>query len=91
MSHMLLIYGRKAYASEIELFRNARVTARRAQSLSVVGRTPAMIFRVRCDGAETFLPDLVEVYRMTATHPDAHVEVIPVHGQSRLSRTHLTH
>ena len=80
----LLIYGRKAYSSEIELFRNARVTANRAQSLAVIGRTPAMVFRVRHDGGEILLPDLGDVYRMTASHPEADVEVIPVHGQSRL-------
>jgi len=80
----LLVYGRKAYASEIELFRNAHVTAARAQTLAIIGRTPAMVFRVRHAGGETLLPDLGDVYRVTATHPEANVEVIPVHGQGRL-------
>lgn len=85
MLRTVLVYGRKAYASEIDLFRNAHVTAKRAQSLSIIGRMPAMVFRVRHSGGEALLPDLGDVYRMTATHPDANVELIPVHGQSRLA------
>ena len=85
MLRTLLVYGRKAYASEIDLFRNAHVTARRAESLPVIGRTPAMVFRVRHSGGESLLPDLGDVYRMTASHPEANVELIPVHGQSRLA------
>ena len=85
MLRTVLVYGRKAYASEIDLFRNAHVTARRAQTVSIVGRTPAMVFRVRHSGGEALVPDLGDVYRMTATHPEADVELIPVHGQSRLA------
>jgi hypothetical protein len=85
MLRTLLVYGRKAYASEIDLFRFARVTAGRAQSVRVVGRMPAMVFRVRHSGGESVVPDLGDVYRMTAGHPEANVEVIPVHGQSRLT------
>ena len=79
----LLIYGDKAYASELELFRNARVTASRARTLPVAGRTPAMIFRIRRGPQEALLPDLEEVCRVTRLYPETAVEVIPVHGQSR--------
>ena len=85
MLRTVLVYGRKAYASEIDLFRNARVTANRAQRLSVIGRMPAMVFRVRHSGGEALLPDLGDVYRMTAAYPEANVELIPVHGQSRFA------
>jgi hypothetical protein len=86
VARTLLVYGRRAYASELDLFRNARVTATHAQSLFVVGRTPAMVFRVRHAGGEALLPDLEDVYRVTSIHPEAAVELIPVHGQR--SRRH---
>ncbi len=85
MQQTLLVYGRRAYASELDLFRCTRVTATRAQALAVVGRTPAIIYRVSDSGLETLVPDLADVCRMISKRPEASVELIPVYGQSRFA------
>ena len=81
----LLIYGRRAFSSELDLFRYAHVTASKAQYLAFPGRTPAVVFRVRHDDGEELLPEPEDVYRLTSRHPEAAVEIIPVQGQSRLA------
>ena len=83
MARTILVYGQKAYASELDLFRDAHVPASRATAIAVYGLAPAMVFRVRHNGGESFLPDLGDVCRITLNEPGANVDVIPVQGQRR--------
>ncbi len=77
--HRIYVCGRKAYDNELAMYRHEGVS----RSLSCVAEPvfdahPKIAYRIEHNGTTRWVTDLVDVVRLRAHAPDAHVAIVPV-------------